>query len=310
MTERRFEVELSEAGIKLDRFVATRAQVSRRVARNWIRTGRVQLAGRVVRVMTRPLRAGQKVVISRELDDAKPLDAELRIIHLDSRMVVVDKPPRLLTETDRHHSPSLETEVPKLLKARGESHCQVHLVHRLDAGTSGVIVLARQTSALRRLHRAFREREVEKRYLALVGGRFADDRKIDEPIARARGTRHAVRADGRPARTRFFSLVALKEASLVEALPYTGRTHQIRVHATHLGHPLLGDRLYKGLGYTLSASPRAILRPMLHAFQLELPLMSGGSRSFCAPPPADFVEVAAWFGIDHPVLASTDKSRA
>ncbi|MEM6730802.1 MAG: RNA pseudouridine synthase, partial [Myxococcota bacterium] len=210
---------------------------------------------------------------------------------------VVEDPP--------HGSPSLETEVPKLLAARGERP-EVTLVHRLDAGTSGLLVMARTRAATRRLNQAFREGEVDKRYLALVQGRFSRTERVNAPIARVKGTRHGVRDDGRPARTDFASLTAAGQAALVEATLHTGRTHQIRVHASHLGHPLLGDRLYGGPGYTVHAPPKAIARPMLHAYELGFDLSNGTRRVFRSLPPSDFRALAEAYGLGHAVLGERD----
>lgn len=298
--ERSFQVAEEDAGSNLDRVVAHACNVSRRIARQWIRTGRVRVNGKPVRVMQKPLRAGQRVSIQAE---AKPTASESpsmpRIVLLESSFVVVEKPAGLLSETDRHGSPSLETAVPALLRARGETHHDLTLVHRLDAGTSGLIVLSRRPSMTRRLNQQFREGRVGKRYLALVSGRFDRSERVDAPIGRAKGTKHAVRDDGRGARTDLHGLAHTAQGSLVEAVLHTGRTHQIRVHASHVGHPLLGDRLYGGPGYTFETPPSPIPRPMLHAAELELELTGGVPRAFRCPPPADFVDLAGRLGIDH-----------
>lgn len=300
-------VEPDEAGTNLDKFVAHRCGTSRRIARQWVRTGRVWVNGRPLKVMTRPLKIGQRVEI-RDGDtraESEPHDTpEPRVVYLEPGLVVVEKPAGLLTETDRHGSPSLETEVPKLLAAAGEKRCEVTLVHRLDAGTSGLIVLSRTRATTRRLNQAFREGGVGKRYLALVRGRFEREQRVEAPIGRVKGTRHGVRDDGRPARTDFASLVAAAHASLLEATLYTGRTHQIRVHASHLGHPLLGDGLYGGPRYTVTTPPAAIARPMLHAYELGFELGNGTRREFRCAPPQDFRALAGEYGLDHPTLAS------
>jgi 23S rRNA pseudouridine1911/1915/1917 synthase len=309
-SQSQFVVPSDQAGEKLDRLVARAAGVSRRVARTWIATGRVQVNRRVVRILTKPVAAGATIVVTPEAP-AEPVrpshrsvvtapageHAPVRILYLDRWMVAVAKPPRLLSEHDRFGSPSLESEVPKLLAARGE-HTRLWLVHRLDAGTSGVMVMARTPGSAAALGDAFREGTVQKTYLALCTGVLGEAVDVDAPIGKAERTRHQVRRDGKPAQTRFVPVAGAARASLVEASPRTGRTHQIRVHLAHLGHPILGDRLYGGPGYTEAAPPESIPRPMLHARRLELPHPKEPRRVvFEVAVPEDFAAVGAAFGI-------------
>lgn len=312
---RHFVVTIDLHGMNLDRFVARRLEVSRRLARRMIRTGAVRVNNRVTRVMTRPLRARQRVSVEhqRGIDTHQsPVQTALSsersnpvVLHLESGWLAIDKPAGLLSEADASGAPSVETVVPRLLRQRGERSSDVYLVHRLDAGTSGVMVLARRQKFSRWFHRIFRERDVDKRYLALVGGRLDRNERVERPIGRVQGRRHGVCEHGKAARTDFFPLEVRAQASLLQANPQTGRTHQIRVHASHLGYPILGDRLYGGLGYTFDAASEVIPRPMLHAFELHIPVDDGPRRVFRAGVPPDFRRVAGAFGIAHPVLAST-----
>ncbi len=298
-------VEQADDGEKLDRIVARALDVSRRIARIVIGEGAVTVNGKPWKIIAKPVRAGAKVAIdrTREAVAEQPrhepaLDRE-RIIHLDRELVVIDKPADLLSETDRAGSVSLQTLVPKLLATLSERNRDVWLVHRLDAGTSGVIVLARTAAAGRMLDAVFREAKASKRYLALCNGRLADERDIDGPIGRAQGTRHKVDPQqGKPAFTKLVPRAVGTTATLVEARPRTGRTHQIRVHAAHAGHPLLGDRLYGGPVYTASTPPQAIGRVMLHACSLTLPHPATGKPTeWIAKAPKDFVTLAATLGI-------------
>jgi 23S rRNA pseudouridine1911/1915/1917 synthase len=153
------------------------------------------------------------------------------------------------------------------------------IVHRLDQGTSGVMVVARTAPAYLRLSRAFAQREVEKRYLAIAYGAPAPAAgTIEAPIGRhpLRRKEMAVIPGGRPARTGYRTLVARAGISLVELDLGTGRTHQIRVHLKHLGHPLVGDPVYgearwRGLPRPVQAPLRDFPRPALHAWRLRFP---------------------------------------
>jgi 23S rRNA pseudouridine1911/1915/1917 synthase len=180
----------------------------------------------------------------------------------------------------------------------GERRTQVKLVHRLDAGTSGVLVLARTPMAAKNLGAAFAGGACQKVYVALCSGCFADPREVDAPIARHRGVQHAVRTDGKAAATLFEPMASHETFSLIRAFPRTGRTHQIRVHLAHIGHPILGDRLYGGPGYVGDPPPAAVGRPMLHALELVVPHpKSGEPLRLTVPPPADFSDLAARLGL-------------
>ena len=237
--------------MRLDRALAGKGGVSRRQARLWIASGRVLLAGCPCRILTKPLCAGQKVTL---LADAAaghaPMPLVPDILYQDNSIVVINKPSGLLSEHDRFGAPAVEGLLSTMLPWRRRERC-VWLVHRLDAGTSGLMVLARTPSAAATLSDAFRLHQVEKTYLALCQGDLpqAPARLIDAPIARLQGTRHGVVAGGRAAQTEIHREAGNGGVTLVRALPKSGRTHQIRVHLAHLGLPLLGDRLYGGPGY-------------------------------------------------------------
>lgn len=298
-------VPAEDCGIRLDKFVAQRGGVSRRVARIWISTGRVEVKGKPLRILTRPLRRGTSVVLSPQkrtdtptIKEASDLP-ELEIILLSRDVVVVNKPANLLSESDRFGAPSVETVLPKLLEKRSEPN-RLWLVHRLDAGTTGVLVLARTAKAARSLNAAFREGRVEKTYVALVKGYLRKGIHIDAPIARIKGTKHGVKSGGKPSHTHAAPLSATKSASLVRARPTTGRTHQIRVHLASVDLPLYGDRLYGGPGYTEEMPPNPVSRAMLHAMELRFPDPRDESESIVvnAPLPRDFLELASTLGLE------------
>ncbi len=304
------QVDLSQDGIRLDRFVALCSQVSRRQARLWIAGGQVLVGRRCARILTRPLRAGARVQVlpaASAAAPAAPLSPAAgaapmpRILHLDRHVVAIDKPAGLLSESSRHGSPSVETLLPQLLAQRGEA-TRLWLVHRLDAATSGVLVLARTPRAAAQLSQAFRTGDVHKQYLALCQGNLAAGQRIDAPLGRLAGTRQGVRTDGKAALTTVAVVAQGEQASLLRLRPHTGRTHQLRVHLQHIGHPLLGDALYGGRRYVAPQGARpaqSIPRCMLHARRLRLP-HPHLATPLCveSAPPADFAAVARAVGFD------------
>jgi 23S rRNA pseudouridine1911/1915/1917 synthase len=189
----------------------------------------------------------------------------LRIVHLDDDLAVIDKPAGLVVHpAPSHTGPTLVSELGDLLG--GGDPERPGIVHRLDKDTSGLMVVARNPETLAKLQEAVRAREVERRYLALAGGRLASRTgTIDAPIGRAakRRTRMAVSgAASREARTHFEVLELLPRETYLEARLETGRTHQIRAHFAAIGHPLVGDPTYGG------AARYGLERQFLHAHRL------------------------------------------
>ncbi|HXV05141.1 MAG TPA: RluA family pseudouridine synthase [Solirubrobacterales bacterium] len=211
---------------------------------------------------------------------------ELRIVHLDEALAVVDKPAGLVVHpAPSHHGPTLVDELAGILGGGAEPE-RPGIVHRLDRGTSGLLVVARSDEAHAALQAKVRRREVERVYLALAGGRLASRTgTIDAPIGRASRQRHRMAVAGagsRQARTHFTALELLAAESYLEVRLETGRTHQIRAHLAAIGHPLVGDPTYGGeVKYGLT-------RPFLHAHRLAFTHpVSGEPMSFASPLPAD-----------------------
>ncbi|MCK5689298.1 RluA family pseudouridine synthase, partial [Myxococcota bacterium] len=266
-----FTVQPDEGGERLEKLVSRYSHLSRKEARILIRTGQVRVGRKVVKVMAKPLRAGTRVqVLIREQEpvnkDGKPA---VEVLFLDPDIMVVFKPAGLLSESDRVGSPSVDSMASLILARMGEKKRNAKLVHRLDAGTSGILVLARNNHAAKIISAGFAQGRVHKTYLALAKGNFARRQEVNAPIGRLRGSQHGVKDGGKPAATLFSPLSKGEDASLIRAQPRTGRTHQIRVHLAHLGYPILGDRLYGGPGYLEGEPPEAIGRPMLHAYELR-----------------------------------------
>jgi 23S rRNA pseudouridine1911/1915/1917 synthase len=172
-------------------------------------------------------------------------------------------------------------------------HLGAFAVHRLDRDTSGVVVLAKDAKAAEELSAAFRERKVEKLYLAVTDG-VPSEGVIDRPIGRdpKRPRARTVRSDGKEATTRIRVLAKSGDAALVTAEPHTGRTHQIRVHLRSAGTPIAGDLMYGGPAALRIGE--AVVRPvrmLLHAYRLNLPF-GGDVLRFEAPLPEDFRALA------------------
>jgi 23S rRNA pseudouridine1911/1915/1917 synthase len=220
-------------------------------------------------------------------DGGAPGAPELRIVHLDDDLAVIDKPAGLVVHpAPSHTGPTLVSELGDLLG--GGDPERPGIVHRLDKDTSGLMVVARGPEALAALQEAVRERQVERRYLALAGGRLGSRTgTIDAPIGRAakRRTRMAVAgAASREARTHFEVLELLARETYLEARLETGRTHQIRAHFAAIGHPLVGDSTYGGKDrYGLG-------RQFLHAHRLAFRHpRTGAPLDFSSPLPEDLV---------------------
>jgi 23S rRNA pseudouridine1911/1915/1917 synthase len=209
-----------------------------------------------------------------------------RILHLDDDLAVVDKPAGLVVHPAPSHSgPTLVSELEEVLGGGADPE-RPGIVHRLDKGTSGLLVVARTDAAHAALQAEVKRREVERVYLALAGGRLASRTgTIDAPIGRASRQRHRMAVAGaasREARTHFTVLELLPAETYLEARLETGRTHQIRAHFAAIGHPLCGDPTYGGeVRYGLE-------RQFLHAHRLAFTHPVSGERlELTSPLPAD-----------------------
>jgi RluA family pseudouridine synthase len=208
----------------------------------------------------------------------------MKIIHEDTQLILVNKPAGLSVLPD-----GWEKDSEYLVKLLEGQFGKVWIVHRLDKITSGVMVFARDAETHRALNIQFETHEAQKTYHAILEGNPKWEEKVVKYPLRANvGHKHRTVVDdknGKPSETHFRIIKRLGEAALVEAKPMTGRTHQIRVHAYALGHPLVEDVLYGARDqYGLS-------RPMLHAQTLSFVHPTTNERvKFSAPHPADFDE--------------------
>jgi 23S rRNA pseudouridine1911/1915/1917 synthase len=301
-----------EAGERLDTWLAARLDVSRSRAVQLIEEGRVTLNGAVPKKRDRPV-PGDRVEV--RIPPPAPShiggeDIPLTIVYQDDDLLVIDKPPGLVV----HPAPGNPsgTLVNALLHAVGDLSgiggvLRPGIVHRLDKDTSGLMVVAKNDDAHRTLSAELKARRIRRAYLVAAWGRLAQDEVlVDAPIGRhsTERKRMGVVPDGRPARTRFVRLERWRAADLLRAELETGRTHQIRVHLLHLGHPVVGDHTYaperhKGFGGPergwAAGLARRVPRQFLHATELRFTHpRTGQPMRFDSPLPPDLAAAAEW----------------
>ena len=293
---------------RLDHFlVSLLPEQSRSKIQRLIKEGHVRVDGREAK-SNQAVKTGQAVTV----DIPEPVDAAPRpealplpILYQDTDLIVVDKPAGMVVHPAAGHESgtlvnALLHHVDDLSGIGGER--RPGIVHRLDRGTSGLMVVAKHDAAHAELARQFHDREVEKEYLALVWGEVMAGRRIDAPIGRDPGNRKKMSAASarvrrsREAVTRIVRAEHFGRAvTLVQIAIHTGRTHQIRVHLSAIGHPIVGDALYGGVRRRVPGDLRALThldRPFLHAARLVFTHPTEKRRmEFTSPLPADLQQV-------------------
>lgn len=295
------------AGARVDRVVSLLSGMPRRTVAELIESAGVRLDGRAVTTRSRTVRSGQRLEV-----DVRPEEVEVlvpdpsvafTVVHEDAELIVVDKPAGLVVHHGAGHRggtlvDGLVARFPDLLdlaEAGGGDADRPGIVHRLDKGTSGLLVVARTPGAYRSLAKQFRAHSAGREYLVLAAGTVeADEGTVDAPIGRStrQRTRMAVTARGRQARTEYRVIdrfVVPVPCTLLEASLDTGRTHQVRVHLSAIGHPVIGDERY---GRSLARPPSLVAtmapgRLFLHALRLSLDHPAGSRITFEAPLPDD-----------------------
>jgi 23S rRNA pseudouridine1911/1915/1917 synthase len=281
---------------RLDTVVAERLGIARAEAQRAIADGRVLVDGHA-REKSFRLAGGETVVAElAELGELEPDRQPLAALYEDDHLMVVSKPAGVPTHPTRTRRTGtlvnrlLALGVP-LSRAGGED--RPGIVHRLDAGTSGLMLVAKDDRTHSALSAMFRRHAIDRRYLALVRGAVPQDAFLVEAPLERRGARIRVgRLTGKQAATEVEVRERLGRATLVEARPRTGRTHQIRVHLASTGHPILGDRAYGGGGD--DAARLGLTRPFLHSWRIHFDHPFTGERVELEDPlPLDLQEALA-----------------
>jgi 23S rRNA pseudouridine1911/1915/1917 synthase len=278
-------------GSRLDRFlVSVVPNQSRSQIQRLIKDGRVRVAARVAKAKEL-VKVGQHITIEVPEPVESGLQPEalpLPIVYEDGDVIVVDKPAGMVVHPAAGHASgtlvnALLHHVDDLSGIGGEK--RPGIVHRLDRGTSGLMVVAKHDAAHAELSRQFRDREVEKQYLALVWGTVEAGRRIDAPIGRDPVNRKKMSARARRAREAVTRVVRVEHLgpalTLAQVAIHTGRTHQIRVHLSAIGHPVVGDPLYGGVHRRVPGDLKAVThldRPFLHAARLAFSHPVDGRR--------------------------------
>ena len=295
-------------GERIDRVIALVTGLARNQVNEMISARMVSVAGRAMSQRSHRVRAGEKIRITGELpvaaeaaSEAGPL-AEIALVYVDDDLIVVDKPAGVVVHPGAGNATGtlIQALVARFADLSplgvGDQAGRPGVVHRLDKGTSGLLVVARTEAARESLAGQFANRTVSRRYVALVRGLIeSDSGMIDAPLGRSQRdpTRFTVVAGGREARTRYEVVarhVGPMESSELALSLETGRTHQIRVHVAAIGHPVVGDARYGGR----SGPFRGLLGPerfFLHADTLGFEHPSSRRRmEYTSPIPGDLVE--------------------
>jgi 23S rRNA pseudouridine1911/1915/1917 synthase len=300
------ELPATYAGMRLDQALAKALpQYSRARLHGWIEAGAVHVDGR----QPRPrdiVKGGEQINIEAHIQPENRVAPEampLEVLFKDRALFVINKPPGLVVHPGAGNAAHTLQNALLALDSKLALVPRAGIVHRLDKNTSGLLVIARTPEAHTALVSALAAREVKREYVAICTGVMIGGGTVDQPIGRHRSvrTRMAVRGDGRDAVTHYRVGKRFRAHTLVNVELETGRTHQIRVHLAHIGHPVVGDPLYggrrrlpRGASAALIAALEKFKRQALHAARLELahPL-TGNLVYWQAPLPNDMIQLIA-----------------
>ncbi|ERI90264.1 pseudouridine synthase, RluA family [Clostridiales bacterium oral taxon 876 str. F0540] len=271
MSKLKYEVKNEEAGIKLREYLKKNAQLSTRLIKGAAMQGRIEVNNKVQK-LNYVLKENDIIgfeVNKEESQNIEPEKMDLEIVYEDSDLIVANKSPGIVVHpTKSYPYGTLANGLIYYFREKGED-CIVRLVSRLDMDTSGLIIIAKNQFSHMALARDMQKEEFEKSYLALVHGNIkASEGTIDLPIYRPTddSIKRIVDERGQKSITHFKVIESFNKGDLVRLTLETGRTHQIRVHLSHLGHPIFGDSLYG-----VEDDSNLIKRQALHAFRLVFP---------------------------------------
>ena len=275
--------ELPSEKVRLDTFLAGTfdASRSRSLWQKYVKSGAVQVNGQVITSPKTEIETADEITV--ELPEQTADATDIPVLYEDEDIVVINKPAGVLTHAKG--GISQEHTVADMLQSLttfASDTNRAGIVHRLDRETSGVLVGARTPAAAEFLQKQFAQRTTKKTYIAIVEGvPKHTEALIDLPIGRSPAKPSTFRVDpkGKSAQTTYYVLDVQNGKSLVKLQPKTGRTHQLRVHMAHIGHPIVGDIVYG----------KSAQRMFLHAYQLELTAPNGERMTFTAPIPEEFL---------------------
>lgn len=289
-------------GERLDLFLSRAIEgVSRKAVKKALDRGQVFVNGRSGCRAGYLLKGGETIMLTIEVPVAAEPEFVCEVLYRDADMLAIAKPPRLPSHPTVEGRPNALDLVRNYLRSEGSSEEPI-LLHRLDVGTSGLLLFALNREANLSLYRQFCEREVQKTYLALVQGRPPETFEVRNYLkANVRGRTLAVSSGGQFALTDLRRLGQQGDIALMEARPHTGRTHQIRTHLAGEGYPLLGDVLYGGPEIVQIGAERfRVDRALLHACKLELRHPKSNKRlELVSEFPEDFSRLFSRFGLSH-----------
>ncbi|MCX7857949.1 MAG: RluA family pseudouridine synthase [Deltaproteobacteria bacterium] len=289
----RFVLKPDVEGIRLDIFLSEKLSIARSKTKTMIEMGYVKVWGKT----TKPsLKVKKDMIIEGEVPSqpsilVEPQEIPLHILYEDEYLLFINKPSGMVVHPSFGHKNG--TLVNALIAYLDKNHIRMNtqeirpgIVHRLDKDTTGVILVAKNSDAQETLSRMFKERKIKKIYRAIVWGNLDQkEGKIEGKIGRHPKDRKrmtVLKEGGRDALTEYTTISKMIGFTYVEIYPYTGRTHQIRVHFSHIGHPIVGDTVYGKRAKNLAE------RPLLHALKLEfVHPYTGKFISVFAPEPTD-----------------------